>query len=127
MSQERMVNFAFVSTALLLWLLTAHLFAGVFDLVRPEWDVGIIGREFRLSNLCGMSVGVLGGIALWRDQRVFNLAHEVAGELRKVTWPSFAETRLSTVVVMVTTVLVAVLLALFDFGFRLLTKAIYGI
>ncbi|MSP91780.1 MAG: preprotein translocase subunit SecE [Myxococcales bacterium] len=74
-----------------------------------------------------MSVGVLGGIALWRDQRVFNLAHEVAGELRKVTWPSFAETRLSTVVVMVTTVLVAVLLALFDFGFRLLTKAIYGI
>ena len=127
MSQERMVNFAFVSAALLMWLLSAHLFAGVFDLVRPEWDVGIIGREFRLSNLIGMSVGVLGGIALWRDARVFHLAHEVAGELRKVTWPSLAETRLSTVVVMVTTVLVAVLLALFDFGFSLLTKAIYGI
>ena len=64
MSQERMVNLAFVAAALLVWFLSAHLFAGVFDLVRPEWDAGIIGREFRLSNLLGVSAGIIGGIAL---------------------------------------------------------------
>jgi len=127
MSQERMVNLAFVAAALLLWFLSAHLFAGLFDAFRPEWDAGIIGREFRLSNLLGISVGILGGIALWRNPRILTLAHEVTGELRKVTWPSMAETRLSTVVVVVTTIIVAACLWMFDFVFSALTKLIYRI
>jgi preprotein translocase subunit SecE len=127
MSQERMVNLAFVAAALLLWFLSAHLFAGLFDAFRPEWDAGIIGREFRLSNLLGISVGILGGLALWRNARVLVLAHEVAGELRKVTWPSMAETRLSTVVVVATTIIVAMCLWFFDLVFSALTKLIYRI
>lgn len=127
MSQERMVNLAFVAAALVLWFLSGHLFAGLFDLVRPEWDAGIIGREFRLSDLLGISVGVLGGIALWRNERVFTLAHEVAGELRKVTWPTAAETRLNTIVVMVTTVVVSLVLWAFDTIFAALTRQIYGL
>jgi preprotein translocase subunit SecE len=127
MSQERMVNLAFVAAALLLWFLSANLFASMFDMFRPEWDAGIIGREFRLSNLLGISAGILGGIALWRSERVFTLAHEVAGELRKVTWPSAAETRLSTIVVIVTTAIVATCLWSFDFIFSFLTKLIYRI
>ncbi len=127
MSQERMVNLAFVAAALMLWFLSAHLFAGLFDVFRPEWDAGIIGREFRLSNLLGISVGVLGGLYLWRNARILTLAHEVAGELRKVTWPSMAETRLSTIVVVVTTILVSVCLALYDFVFGWLIKFVYGI
>jgi preprotein translocase subunit SecE len=125
MSQERMVNMAFVAAALLLWFLSAQLFAGMFDLVRPEWDAGIIGREFRLSNLLGISVGVLGGLYLWRHERVFQLAHEVAGELRKVTWPTMADTRLSTVVVVVTTILVSICLWAFDTVFSFLARLIY--
>lgn len=127
MSQDRMVNLSFVAAALLLWFLSASLFAGLFDLVRPEWDVGIIGRELRLSNLLGIALGVLGGIWLWRNERIFNLAHEVAGELRKVTWPSSAETWLSTKVVMGTTVVVAACLWVFDLAFSALTRWIYQI
>ena len=61
MSQERMVNLAFVAAALMLWFLSAAAFAGLFDVVRPEWDVGLIGREFRLSNLLGIAAGVPSG------------------------------------------------------------------
>lgn len=126
MSQERIVNLAFVSAALLLWYLSASLFAGLFDMVRPEWDLGLIGREFRLSNLIGIAIGVAGGVALWRNERVFGLAQEVAGELRAVSWPSPAEVRLSTVVVMVTTVLVSLCLWAFDSVFATLTRFVYG-
>ncbi len=127
MSQERMVNLSFVAAALLLWFLGAHLFAGAFDLFRPEWDASIIGREFRLSNLLGIVLGIAGGIYLFRHEKMFSLAHEIAGELRKVTWPSGAETRLSTVVVMVTTVLVSICLAFFDFIFSHAAALVYGI
>ncbi len=127
MSQERMVNLAFVAAALLVWFLSAHLFAGLFDLVRPEWDTGIIGREFRLSNLLGVSAGIVGGIALWKNEKLFQFAHEVAGELRKVTWPSIAETRLLTTVVMVTTVLVSLCLWVFDSLISVVTRFIYRI
>ena len=133
MSQERMVNLAFVAAALIVWFLSAHLFAGLFDLAGSfdltsrELDMAIIGHEFRLSNLLGMSVGIIGGIALWRSARLFQFAHEVAGELRKVTWPSVAETRLLTGVVMVTTVLVSGLLWMFDSVISVLTRLIYKI
>jgi preprotein translocase SecE subunit len=126
MSQERIVNLAFVTAALLLWYLSASMFAGLFDLVRPEWDLGLIGREFRLSNLLGIVTGIAGGISLWRNAKVFELAQEVAGELRAVTWPSQAEVRLSTVVVMATTVLVSLCLWAFDTVFATLTRFIYG-
>ncbi len=127
MSQERMVNLSFVAAALLLWYLSGSLFAGLFDVIRPEWDAGIIGREFRLSNLLGISAGILGGLYLWRSERIFSLAHEVASELRKVTWPTPAETRLSTIVVLVTTVIVASCLWVFDTVFSALTRLVYKI
>jgi len=122
-----MVNLSFVAAALLLWYLSGSLFAGLFDVIRPEWDAGIIGREFRLSNLLGISAGVLGGLYLWRSERIFGLAHEVASELRKVTWPTSAETRLSTIVVLVTTVIVAGCLWVFDTVFSALTRLVYKI
>lgn len=127
MSQERIVNLAFLSAALILWFLSGHLFAGAFDLFRPEWDLGVIGREFRLSNLMGISVGVVGGIALWRNEKLFLFAHEVAGELRKVTWPSMDETQLLTRLVIVTTVMVSVALWAFDTIIGAVTKLVYGL
>ena len=127
MSQERIVNFTFVVAGLLLWFLSGHLFAFLFDVIGPQWDLEILGAEFRLSSLLGAGVGVVGGIALWRDARLFTLAHEVVSELRKVTWPSAGETRVTTVVVVVTTLLAAGCLSVFDFVFSFLTRKLYGI
>jgi preprotein translocase subunit SecE len=101
------------------------LFAGILDPF--GWDAKIIGSELVLSTVIGIAIGVLGGIYLWRNERVFGLAHEVVGELTKVTWPSWPETRLSTIVVMVTTLIMAVVLWAYDTGFSALTRLVYGI
>jgi len=125
MSANRIVNMAFMAAGILLWLTAAKVYGTVFELVRPEWDLPLIGRQFNLSNLLGLTTGVFGGILLWRHERVFTLANEVAGELRKVTWPTWEETRLSTIVVVVTTILVSVLLWLFDTAWAAITRVIY--
>ncbi|MCB9737663.1 MAG: preprotein translocase subunit SecE [Deltaproteobacteria bacterium] len=127
MSQARMVNMSFMAAALLLWVVSASFFAGTFDLLRPEWDLALIGNEFRLSNLLGILVGVGGGIYLWRHAQLYQLANEVAAEVRKVTWPNQEETRVSTVVVMVTTIIIAIALWAFDIAFSALTKIFYDI
>lgn len=127
MSQARMVNMSFMAAALLLWVVSASFFAGTFDLLRPEWDLSLIGNEFRLSNLLGILVGVGGGIYLWRHAQLYQLANEVAAEVRKVTWPNQEETRVSTVVVMVTTIIIALALWAFDIAFSALTKIFYDI
>lgn len=136
MSQERLVNMAFITAALVLWFVSANLFGTLLDALPPlnaasgdrwQWDAYIIGREFRLSNLLGVAVGVAGGILLWRNEWLFTQAHEIAGELRKVSWPSWPEVRLSTVVVMITTVLVACVLWGFDTVFAFVSRLVYKI
>jgi preprotein translocase SecE subunit len=127
MSQTRMVNMAFMAAALILWIVSARTFAAAFDFIRPEWDLALIGAQFRLSDLIGISVGVFGGIALWRHETVFRLAHEVAAETRKVTWPGQEETRVATIVVMVTTVIAALFLWAFDVTFSALSRLIYQV
>lgn len=66
------------------------------------------------------------GITLYRNDRVYGLAGEVAAELRKVTWPTRKETQAATLVVVVTVVISAVLLFLFDASWSWLTDRIYG-
>lgn len=127
MSQARMVNMAFMTAALLLWIVSADLFSGALDMVRPEWDLRIIGNEFRLHDLMGIAVGVIGGIWLWRHERIFQLANEVAFETRKVTWPPMDETRQGTIVVVVVTILIALVLWGFDVLFSALTKVFYNL
>lgn len=136
MSQERMVNMAFIAAGLVLWFVSAHLFGVIFDALPPlststgdrvHWDAYIIGREFRLSNLLGVACGVVGGILLWRNEWLFNQAQEISSELHKVTWPSWPEVRLATVVVMVTTVLVACCLWAFDTAFAAVSRLVYRI
>ena len=126
-SQARMVNLTFMAAALLLWIISARLFAGVLDMTYPEWDLALIGAEFRLSDLAGIAVGVFGGIYLWRHERLFQLVGEVAYEMRKVTWPTLEETRLQTMVTVVVTILIAICLWAFDVLFSALTKLFYDL
>jgi len=122
-----MVNMAFMAAALLLWVVSADFFSGTLDFLRPEWDLRIIGNEFRLHDLMGIAVGVVGGIYLWRHERLFQLANEVAFECRKVTWPGIDETRQGTVVVVVVTILIALALWAFDVLFSALTRLFYNL
>ena len=62
----------------------------------------------------------------WRNEQVFGLASEVTGELKKVTWPTRKETFHSTLIVIITTIISAAFLGLFDGVWSWVTRMIYG-
>ena len=66
-----------------------------------------------------------GTLALYRHPRFSKLAHEIAVELSMVTWPSRQETQVSTIVVIVTSVVAAIYLGVFDALWSAITDLIY--
>jgi preprotein translocase subunit SecE len=78
------------------------------------------------SYVLGFALGGGIGIFCWRDPRVKEPATQVVEELQRVTWPTFAETRAATWAVIVATLVCAVLLGLFDYGWGAVTAQIYA-
>jgi preprotein translocase subunit SecE len=71
-------------------------------------------------------VALMTGIIMYRNERVYTLANEVAAELKKVAWPTPKEVRAATIVVIIMTIISASLLGLFDAIWSQLTMLIYG-
>ena len=93
-----------------------------------DWIWGYAGTppsEFKITLLSGV-VAVIAGVVCYRNDRVFTLANEVAGELKKVTWPTAKEIRTATTVVIVMSIIAAVILGVFDFVWSNLTELVYG-
>jgi len=81
--------------------------------------------EFKISMLSAV-VSVIAGIVLYRSDKYYGLANEVASELKKVTWPSAKEVRAATVVVIIMAIISAAILGLFDMVWSNLTELVYG-
>lgn len=90
-------------------------------------DVELLGQVFTLANLIGFVITALVGIFLWKNENINTASHEVVDELRKVTWPDKEETQTSTIVVIVSTVIFAVVFAIFDLVWKWATSLIYGV
>ncbi|MBZ0118832.1 MAG: preprotein translocase subunit SecE [Sandaracinaceae bacterium] len=72
-------------------------------------------------------LGIVSAFALYKQKKVNSWAHEVAGELAKVTWPTRKETWYSTVVVIVTSLIAAAYLGAFDALWSAFTDLIYSV
>lgn len=81
--------------------------------------------ESRVSMIAAIGAFVI-GVTLYRNDRVYELANDVASELKKVTWPTAKEVRTATTVVVVMAVVSAVILGLFDIVWSKLTELVYG-
>lgn len=93
-----------------------------------DWLWGYFGpppSEMTLS-IASAAIAVLGAIVLYRNDRCYTLANEVAGELKKVTWPTAKEVRAATIVVIVMAIISAIILGLFDLVWSQLTDLVYG-
>lgn len=92
-----------------------------------EWAWGYFGKPNTM--IVGSLSFLLAGIATlvaWRNEQIFTLASEVAGELGKVSWPTRRETMTSTLIVIVTTIIASGFLGLFDGIWSWVTRLIYG-
>lgn len=93
-----------------------------------DWVWGYVATppsEFKIS-MASAVIAVVAGIVLYRNDRVYTLANEVAGELKKVTWPTAKEIRTATMVVVVMSIISAVILGVFDLVWTNLTELVYG-
>jgi preprotein translocase subunit SecE len=93
-----------------------------------DWVWGYFGTspsETKISLISAViAVGV--GVALYRNDRIYTLANEVAAELKKVTWPTAKEVRTATIVVVVMAIISSIILGTFDLAWSNLTELIYG-
>jgi preprotein translocase subunit SecE len=93
-----------------------------------DWLWGYVATapsESKISITAAV-VAVVAGVALYRNDRVYNLANEVSSELKKVTWPTAKEVRAATLVVVVMAIISALILGLFDLVWTNLTELVYG-
>jgi preprotein translocase subunit SecE len=93
-----------------------------------DWIWGYFGSppsEFNVTMISA-AVALVAGITLYRSDRIYALANEVASELKKVTWPTAKEVRTATIVVIVMAIVAAVILGIFDLIWSNLTELVYG-
>jgi preprotein translocase subunit SecE len=89
---DRMLDKLFTAAG---WRVTADLIPGI------GWST---------TAVLGIVLGVAIAIGCYLHPRTKQLSQEVASELMKVTWPSWSETRVSTIAVVVASLIAAVIL-----------------
>ncbi len=123
---KRLVAVFYVFAAIVLGVFLDKLLGIGFAYAR--WNDRQVVGDFTVSDLAGYAcyaIAAGAALATWRNQRAQAVSLEVAGELKKVTWPSFRETRAATVAVVVATFVAAVVLGLFDFVWARLSALVY--
>jgi len=116
---NKAVHMMFLSGGLLLFFLL-------------NWTGEWIGEYFTrapnefLVNAIAALIALVVGISMYRSDKWYTLAHEVASELKKVTWPTKKETQLGTFVVITMVIISAIVLGAFDMVWAALTDTIYG-
>ena len=97
-----------------------------------QWSIDWVWGFFATSpseskiSLVSAFAAVVIGVSLYRNDRVYKLANEVSGELKKVTWPTAKEVRAATLVVVVMAIISSIILGVFDLVWSNLTELVYG-
>jgi len=115
----RWVQLAYMVLALLtLW---------VFDKVIISIWARFAEPNTTLATLIAGVLALLLATVAYRHEKANRVSREVVAELARVTWPSREETRTSTVVVIVTSIIAAIILGAFDAVWSTITDIIYKV
>ena len=91
-----------------------------------EFVWGLVGRPNDWILIAASVVVGVGGVAFaYRHPVISPLSKEIVTELGKVTWPTRKETYYATLVVIITSIVCAIILGLFDAMWSYLTDLIY--
>jgi preprotein translocase subunit SecE len=125
MTNQRIVAIGYIVLALLAGFFLEHVLLAAFGsfsvtqpLTRPLWN------DWTWSSVIGLGSSFGAAFYLWKNPRTHEVSLEIVAELRKVSWPGFAETRAATVAVIVASLIAAALLGLFDVLWQFLTDKI---
>jgi preprotein translocase subunit SecE len=123
---KRLVAIFYVFAALVLGIFLEKVLGIVFSYAR--WNDRQVVGDFTVQDLAGYAgyaVAAAAAWITWQNARAQTISVEIAGELKKVTWPSLRETRAATVAVVVATFVAAAILGLFDLVWGWLSNKVY--
>lgn len=114
MDPKRLVVIFYLIAGIVLALFLEHLFGLLW--AKAGWNDREIleGLGWSVSTLVGFALALGLVVGAYLHRRTHALSLDVAGELMKVTWPSWAETRASTFAVVIASLVAAVLLFCID-------------
>jgi len=121
---KRMVLIFYALASLALGVFLEKILGLVFSYARWN-DPAVFGEDWSLTTVLGFALAAVAALVVWRMPRTQTVSLEIAGELKKVTWPSMRETRAATVAVVIATAIAAVLLGAFDSLWSWLSGKIY--
>ncbi len=108
------------------WVLS-NLIEDVWALLWGYWPQHIPRTDPFVSNVAAIVIAVVAAVIAARRERWFKFLTEVVIEISQVVWPTKAETRAATVVVIVITLISSGLLATMDSLWSAITDWLYGI
>ena len=121
---KRIVAIAYVLAAIALGIFLEKVLALVFDRAGVN-DFPVLDEDWTLSTVVGFAIAGLAAVVGWRIPRTQTVSLEVALELRRVTWPTFRETRAATIAVIVATLVASLILGAFDLFWGWLSASVY--
>jgi len=122
---QKYVWVAYMLLALVVWTTLSKLLGGIAYFSGIS-DPAILGSQFTASTLVALVIAVGGLAYAVKNPRAYEFSNDVVNELKKVTWPERRELQRSTVVVIITTLIIAFMLGLFDFAWAEITGLIYS-
>ena len=121
---KRIVAIFFFFAAVVVGIFLERVLAIVFSYARLN-DPAVFGEDWTVTTLLGYAIAAVAAVVAWRTPRVNAVALQVAQELEKVSWPSWRETRASTMAVIVFSFVAAFLLGIFDLVWSRLSALVY--
>lgn len=114
MDPKRLVVIFFLLAGIILALFLERVFGLLW--ARFGWSdpVLIEGLDWKVSTLVGYLLAVGLAVGAYFHPRTHTLSLDVASEMMKVTWPTWSETRASTMAVVVASLVAAVILFFID-------------
>jgi len=111
MDRQRLVVISYLVFGIILALFFGHMFDMALAALGVKNAQVVEGlSELKLANVLGFALAIALGVWAWTNPKVKSLSNEVAEELMRVTWPSWDETRASTVAVVIASLVAAFIL-----------------
>ncbi len=114
MEPKRMVGIALVAFALAGGMFLENVFKAILERGLKWTDPTLVG-DVTVTQLVAFALAIGVAAYVYLNPKTRETGLEIAGELKRVTWPSLAETRVSTVAVVVASVVCSLVLFFFDF------------
>jgi preprotein translocase subunit SecE len=124
-ASKRIVQMFFTGSTLLAWGIFTKTFELLFSIVGVR-DAHLLGKGFTLSTLLGAAAAVAVLFYTLRHPQVRPMVNEVGDELTKVVWPNLDEVKTNTRLTVLVTLIIAVILWMFDQVFGHFTSILLG-